>query len=121
MADSFLILAQAPAGGASPLVNVGFIALLVAIMYFVMIRPQQKQAKTHRELLAGLKKGDEIVTQGGILGKIHQVSDNTVTVEVASGVRVRVLKRSIYAKGSVADDAQAPAAKADDKDKKEEK
>jgi preprotein translocase subunit YajC len=88
-------------------------------MYFVMIRPQQKQAKTHRELLTGLKKGDEVITQGGILGKIHLVSEQTVTLEIASGVRIRVLKRSIYAKGSVGDDAQAPAPKADDK--KEEK
>ncbi|WP_224372974.1 preprotein translocase subunit YajC [Hyalangium versicolor] len=118
MADSFLILAQAAAGGANPLVNMGFIALLVAIMYFVMIRPQQKQAKTHRELLAGLKKGDEVVTQGGILGKIQVVSEQTVTLEVANGVRIRVLKRSIYAKGSVTDDAQG-AAKPEDK--KEEK
>lgn len=122
MADSFLILAQAPGGGASPLVNMGFIALLVGIMYFVMIRPQQKQAKTHKELLSGLKKGDEVVTQGGILGKIHLVSDQTVTLEVANGVRIRVLKRSVYAKGSVADDAPASAKPEDkDKDKKEEK
>jgi preprotein translocase subunit YajC len=122
VADSFLILAQAPGGGgASPLVNMGFIAVLVAIMYFVMIRPQQKQAKTHRELLSGLKKGDEVVTQGGILGKIHLVSEQTVTLEVANGVRVRVLKRSIYAKGAVSDEAPAAAPKADDKDKKEEK
>jgi preprotein translocase subunit YajC len=119
VADSFLILAQAP-GGASPMVNMGFIALLVAIMYFVMIRPQQKQAKTHRELIAGLKKGDEVVTQGGILGKIHLVSEQTVTVEVANGVRIRVLKRSVYAKGAVADEAPVPA-KSEDKDKKEEK
>ncbi len=118
MAESFLILAQAPGGGSSPLVNLGFIALLIGIMYFVMIRPQQKQAKAHRELLSGLKKGDEVITQGGVLGKIHLVSEQTVTLEVASGVRIRVLKRSIYAKGSVADDAPA---KAEDKDKKEEK
>ncbi len=120
MTESFLILAQAPAGGSSPLVNLGFIALLVGIMYFVMIRPQQKQAKAHRELLGGLKKGDEVVTQAGILGKIHLVSDNTVTIEIANGVRIRVLKRAIYAKGAVADDAPA-AAKPEDKDKKEEK
>ena len=99
MADSFLILAQAPAGGSNPMVNIGFIAVLVAIMYFVMIRPQQKQAKAHRELLSGLKKGDEVVTQGGILGKIHLVSEQTVTVEVASGVRIRVLKRSVVRQG----------------------
>jgi preprotein translocase subunit YajC len=118
VAESFLILAQAPGGGASPLVNMGFIALLVAIMYFVMIRPQQKQAKTHRELLSGLKKGDEVVTQGGILGKIQLVSEQTVTLEIANGVRVRVLKRSVFAKGAVTDDAPASAKP---EDKKEEK
>jgi preprotein translocase subunit YajC len=115
--DSFLILAQTP-GGSNPMVNLGFIALLVGIMYFVMIRPQQKQMKTHRELLSGLKKGDEVVTQGGVLGKIHLVSEQTVTLEVANGVRIRVLKRSIYAKGAVSDEAQA-SAKAEEK--KEEK
>jgi preprotein translocase subunit YajC len=118
--ESFLILAQAPAGGSNPMVNIGFIAVLVAIMYFVMIRPQQKQAKAHRDLLSGLKKGDEVVTQGGILGKIHQVSEQTVTLEVANGVRLRVLKRSVYAKGSISDDGPA-SAKPEDKDKKEEK
>ncbi len=117
MEESFLILAQAP-GGSNPLVNLGFIALLVGIMYFVMIRPQQKQMKAHRELLSGLKKGDEVVTQGGVLGKIHLVSDQTVTLEVANGVRIRVLKRSVYAKGAVADDAQGSAKP---EDKKEEK
>lgn len=117
MEESFLILAQAPGGGSNPLVNLGFIALLVGIMYFVMIRPQQKQMKAHRELLTGLKKGDEVVTQGGVIGKIHLVADQTVTLEVASGVRIRVLKRSVL---SVIGDEQAQAlAKAEEK--KEEK
>ncbi|MDY7233210.1 preprotein translocase subunit YajC [Hyalangium rubrum] len=119
MVESFLILAQAPGGGSSPMVNIGFIALLVGIMYFVMIRPQQKQMKSHRELLSGLKKGDEVVTQGGIVGKIHLVSEQTVTLEVASGVRIRVLKRAVYAKGTVADDAAAVPGKPEEK--KEEK
>ena len=116
MEESFLILAQAP-GGSNPLVNLGFIALLVGIMYFVMIRPQQKQMKAHRELLTGLKKGDEVVTQGGVIGKIHLVSDTTVTLEVASGVRIRVLKRSVY---GVMNDEQAQAL-AKPEEKKEEK
>jgi preprotein translocase subunit YajC len=116
VAESYLILAQA--AGSNPMVNIGFIAVLVAIMYFVMIRPQQKQAKQHQELVSGLKKGDEVVTQGGILGKIHQVSEQTVTIEVASGVRIRVLKRSVYAKGSISDEGQASAKP---EDKKEEK
>ncbi|NNC16465.1 preprotein translocase subunit YajC [Corallococcus exiguus] len=116
MADSFLILAQAGAG--SPLGTFGFLAVLVAIMYFVMIRPQQKQLKEHRNLLAGLKKGDDVVTSGGILGRIHQVDDSTVTLEIASGVRVRVLKTAVSAKGTVPV-AGAPAAAP--AEKKEEK
>ena len=117
MEDSFLILAQAPGGGSNPLVNLGFIALLVGIMYFVMIRPQQKQMKAHRDLLAGLQKGDEVVTQGGMIGKIHLISDQTVTLEVANGVRIRVLKRSVY---GVMKDEQASAT-AKPEEKKEEK
>ncbi|RKH06122.1 preprotein translocase subunit YajC [Corallococcus praedator] len=116
MADSFLILAQAGAG--SPLGTFGFLAVLVAIMYFVMIRPQQKQLKEHRALLAGLKKGDDVVTSGGILGRIHQVDDSTVTVEIASGVRVRVLKTAVSAKGTV---PVAAAPTAPSADKKEDK
>lgn len=121
MAESFLILAQAPGGGSSPLVNLGFIALLVGIMYFVMIRPQQKQVKAHRELLSGLKKGDEVVTQGGIIGKIHLVAEQTITLEIASGVRIRVLKRSVYAKGTVADESSPKPEDKKPEDKKEEK
>jgi preprotein translocase subunit YajC len=96
----------------------GFIAVLVAIMYFVMIRPQQKQLKEHRNLIAGLKKGDDVVTSGGILGRIHQVDEGTVTVEIASGVRVRVLKSAVSAKGTV---PAAAAPTATSTEKKEEK
>lgn len=109
MAYSFVILAQV-AGGGSPLGTLGFVAVLAGIMYFVMIRPQQRQLKAHRVLLTGLKKGDDVVTQGGMLGKIHLVSDRTVTLEIANGVRVRVLKNSVSAKGAVADEASPAAA-----------
>jgi preprotein translocase subunit YajC len=117
VAESFLILAQAGAGG-GPFGTLGFLVALVAIMYFIMIRPQQKQMKEHRALLGSLKKGDEVVTSGGMLGKIHLVDERTVTLEVASGVRIRVLKTSISAKGTVAEGA--PVAAAEEK-KKEEK
>jgi preprotein translocase subunit YajC len=108
VAESFLILAQA--GGGSPLGTFGFLAVLVFIMYFVMIRPQQKQMKEQRAMLASLKKGDEVVTAGGMLGKIHLVEERTVTLEVASGVRIRVLKTAISAKGTVAEGAPVVAA-----------
>jgi preprotein translocase subunit YajC len=76
-------------------------------MYFVMIRPQQKQLREHRALLSGLKKGDDVVTQGGMLGKIHAVTDKIVTLEVANGIRVRVLKSSIQGRTSLADEGTA--------------
>ena len=118
MADSFLILAQLAGGNGGAMSPLVLVLAMGAIMYFVMIRPQQKQLKEHRALLSALKKGDEVVTQGGLLGRIHEVADRTVTLEVASGVRVRVLKTSIAGKGGVVD---APAAAAKVEDKKEEK
>ena len=97
--------------------NIAFFVGLFAIMYFMMIRPQQKQLKTHRELIAGLKKGDEVVTQGGLIGRIHVVADREVTLEVANGTRIRVLKTSVA--GRYAAGEAAAAAKIEDK--KEEK
>jgi preprotein translocase subunit YajC len=117
VAESFLILAQA-GGSGNPLGTLGFLVVLVAIMYFIMIRPQQKQMKEHRALLGALKKGDEVVTSGGLLGKIHLVDERTVTLEVASGVRIRVLKTAVSAKGAVAEGAPVVAA---EEKKKEEK
>lgn len=91
---------------------------LAAIVYFVMIRPQTKQLKEQRDLLASLMKGDDVVTQGGVIGKILAVAEKTVTLEVANGVKLRVLKSAIQARGAVVDDAP----KTDDASaKKEEK
>ena len=98
--------------------NIVFILGLFAIMYFVMIRPQQKQLKTHRELLSSLSKGDEVITQGGLIGRIQVVGEREVTLEVSSGVKLRVLKTSVAGRYVAAE--STPAAKADDK-KKEEK
>ena len=87
-----VLLAQA---GGSPSSLFIFIAGMFAIMYFLMIRPQQKQLKEHRALLAALKKGDLVVTQGGVIGKIDQVFDREVKVEIANNVKIRVLKTSV--------------------------
>lgn len=84
--------------------NLLFFGALFAIMYFVLIRPQQKQAKDQQTMIASLKKGDEVVTQGGMLGKIFSVADKVVTLEVSSGVKLRVLKSSIQAKVTVTDE-----------------
>jgi len=116
VADSYLVLAQA-AGGPGGAWNIAFFIGLFAIMYFMMIRPQQKQLKTHRELISGLKKGDEVVTQGGLIGRIQVVAEREVTLEIASGTRIRVLKTSVA--GRYAAGESTPAAKIEDK--KEEK
>ncbi|HWV37669.1 MAG TPA: preprotein translocase subunit YajC [Vulgatibacter sp.] len=68
---------------------------IFAVMYFLMIRPQQKQAKKHREYLASLKKGDEVVTNSGIFGKIEAIEDSVVRLEIARDVKIRVLKTQI--------------------------
>jgi preprotein translocase subunit YajC len=117
VADSFLILAQAAGGNNSPLGMLPILAAMAAIMYFVMIRPQQKQLKEHRAMLAALRKGEEYVTTGGLVGRIHEVADRTVTLEIANGVRVRVLKTSVAGKFAL----EAPVTAAKVEDKKEEK
>lgn len=70
--------------------------LILVIMYFFLIRPQQKKVKDHQAMVAALRRGDEVVTQGGLIGKITKVKDDTeVEVEVAPGVKIRVLRPTI--------------------------
>ncbi|SEW03068.1 protein translocase subunit yajC [Cognatiyoonia koreensis] len=71
--------------------------LIFAIMYFLLIRPQQKKLKDHQAMVAALRRGDQIVTQGGIIGKVTKVKDaaTEVEVEIASGVTVRVVRSTI--------------------------
>ena len=69
--------------------------LLFAIFYFLLIRPQQKKAKLHRELLGALKVGDKVVTNGGLHGKITGIKETVVTVEIAPKIRVKVSRGSI--------------------------
>ncbi|MCL6714046.1 preprotein translocase subunit YajC [Pseudoxanthomonas sp. z9] len=69
--------------------------ILIAIMYFLMIRPQMKRAKEHRAMLDKLSRGDEVITTGGIAGTITDIGDNFITIEVADNVRVRVQKAAV--------------------------
>ncbi|NSX55187.1 preprotein translocase subunit YajC [Parasulfitobacter algicola] len=70
--------------------------LIFAIMYFLLIRPQQKKVKEHQAMVAALRRGDQVVTQGGLIGKVTKVKDeNEVEVELADGVRVRVVQSTI--------------------------
>ena len=85
--------AGAPAGGMMAQFQ-GLIPLvfMFAIFYFLLIRPQQKKAKEHRALLDALKKGDQVVTAGGMHGKVTSLDDQVVTLEIAPGVNVRINK-----------------------------
>ena len=69
--------------------------LMIAVLYFFMIRPQQKRQKEHQALLESLKKGDEVVTQGGMIGKVVKVAEAEVTLDVGEGVKVKVLKQTV--------------------------
>lgn len=113
-----ILLAQAGGSGGGTSMILIFVAMF-AIMYFMIIRPQQKQVKQHNAMLASLKKGDEVVTQGGVIGRITLITDKVITLEVSNGVKVRVLKGSIQNRAAALDEA----AKADEKkaDEKEEK
>ena len=89
-------VAASSAGGFDSLMKFAPMVLIFGVMYFLLIRPQQKKAKAHQETLAGLHKGDRVVTSGGIIGVVHKVdSDAEVTVEIADDVRVRVLRATI--------------------------
>ena len=70
--------------------------LIFAIMWFLLIRPQQKKMKEHRAMVAAVRKGDQVITQGGLIGKISRVKDDDeVEVEIASGVKVRLVRNTI--------------------------
>ena len=95
---SFLISdAWAQAGGEAggSLFSLLPLVVIFILFYFLLIRPQQKRAKQHKEMVAALKKGEEIVTNGGLLGKVTDVEDNFVTIELASGLNVRIQRQAI--------------------------
>lgn len=74
--------------------------LIFVVMYFLIIRPQNKKAKKHREMLSHIVKGDEIVTNGGLIGKVQRAEDAELVVEIAKGVEVRISRNMIASKRS---------------------
>ncbi|HKJ95437.1 MAG TPA: preprotein translocase subunit YajC [Gammaproteobacteria bacterium] len=85
-------------GGATPaggLLQFLPLIVIVVIFYFLLIRPQQKRAKEHKKLIEGLGKGDEVLTSGGLAGRVTDVGDTFASVEIASGVEVRVQKSAV--------------------------
>ena len=96
--------AQAAPSQGSPMSLLVMMVLFFGVFYFMAIRPQMKRAKEHRTLLAGLSKGDEVLTNGGIAGRIEDLGESFVSVEIATGVSIKVQKNAITAvlpKGSL--------------------
>jgi preprotein translocase subunit YajC len=114
-------IAWAQAAAASPTENPSFVqqlmtgpgpimALVVAVMYFLVFRPQNKKAQEQAKMLGALKRNDEVVTNGGMIGRIQDVGDKVITLEIAPNVRVRVERSQIASISNY-----KPAAKKDDK------
>lgn len=99
-------MAAAPAGGAGGEGGQFLIMMVIlfGLMYFMIIRPQSKRAKEHRAMVEAISKGDEIVTNGGTLGRVTKVGDQFITVEIASGVEIKVQRTavaSVMPKGTI--------------------
>jgi preprotein translocase subunit YajC len=90
--------AQAAGGAGSAFASFVPLILIFAIMYFLLIRPQQKKLKEHQAMVAALRRGDQVVTQGGLIGKVTKVKEdgsNEIEVEIAENVKVRVIKTTV--------------------------
>ena len=97
MTSSTLLLsaAAAPSGGASFFVQTIPLVLVFVIFWFLLIRPQQKRMKDHQAQIAAVKKGDRIVTGGGLIGKVTKVTDSEVEVELGQGIKVTAVKSTL--------------------------
>ena len=88
-------LAAAPEAQADPLTSLLPLVFIFVVFYFLMIRPQSKKAKEHKQMIEALAKGDEVVTSGGLLGKLTKIGDNFVELELAEGITVKLQRNAI--------------------------
>jgi len=103
---SILLQAAAPAaGGASSYSGILMMVLIFVVFYFFMIRPQSKRQKEIKKQREAMQVGDKVVTSGGIYGKVKELKDTTVIIEIAENVRIKVDKNSVFA---TAEDIQSP-------------
>lgn len=99
--DFFISRALAQTGdaasSANPLSSMLFMVILMAGMFFLMIRPQMKRAKEQRNMLTALAKGDEVITNGGLLGRVDEIGESFIVLEIAANVKVKLQKQAINA------------------------
>jgi preprotein translocase subunit YajC len=87
----------APGAPGSPMAGLLLPLVFIGVMFFFMIRPQMKRAKEHRELIAKLAKGDEVITNGGIAGRVDDLGESFISVEIAEGIRVKLQRSAVVA------------------------
>lgn len=115
-AEALADIAGAPTPGEALMMNLGLVAVLVGLFYLLLIMPQQKRFKEHSTMLADLKKGDRVVTGGGLVGKIEKVIDDTeVLVDLGNGVKVTAVRTMLQGKTEMKPKATAKEAKSKDK------
>ncbi len=85
----------APPPSANPMSSILFMVVIFAVFYFILIRPQAKRAKEHKKMIGALGKGDELVTNGGIAGKIIEAGESFLKVEIADGIQVKVQRSAV--------------------------
>ena len=97
MSSPFILMTATaqPSGATAFFLNIFPLLLIFVIFYMLMIRPQQKRMREHQAQIAAVKKGDEVVTAGGIRGRVTRVSDDEVEVEIAQGVKARIVKATL--------------------------
>lgn len=89
--------AQDPAAAPNPMGSLILMGVVFVVFYFLLIRPQQKRAKEHRQMVENLNTGDEVVTNGGVLGKITDVGEQFLTVEISAGQSIKVQRHAVAA------------------------
>ncbi len=116
ISDAFAEGAADAAAQGSGLLGMLPLLLIFVLFYFMLIRPQSKRAKEHKNMVAALEKGDEVVTNGGLLGRVTDVGEGFLTVKIAEGVEVKVQRQSVSAlvpKGTVKSEVKNAGKKSD--------
>lgn len=95
ISNAYAAAAPTAAPGGDPMTGMLFFIGMIVIFYFLLIRPQQKRAKEHRKMVEAIGKGDEVVTNGGVLGKIVEVGEQYLTLEIADGVNIKLQRNAV--------------------------
>jgi preprotein translocase subunit YajC len=93
--DAYAQAAEGAAQGASPLMSMLPLILMFVVLYFLLMRPQMKRQKEHRQMVEALGKGDEVIAAGGIYGRVTKLSDSIITIEIADGVEIQVQRGAV--------------------------